>query len=314
MSSDKKGKQHDLLAYVCEARRRLTWYVHYHEDDVEHSVKMDISFDSVADIKLTQATADTAQASLYLSQPPVFYMEVRSPDAGRIWMLCGDWTANHQATHVLRHELCGAYAPLTYLWKRIRSERRVSPPSVFASTPSIAIPQPAGAHDFLSPPHAFSHGFLGGAAHLQQQQHQQAIFDSFGSYPPASFGGGGRLQHTGHGALGTSPLDPLSPLMREGSSGSPSFAYAYPSRLSEPQPSLPAAVLARRAFAYAGAAGAHAQTHAQFLGEPPPQNNRLLESPACEGAAPAEQQQQQQVVAPVPETPIDIGAFWMNVG
>ncbi|KIP11000.1 hypothetical protein PHLGIDRAFT_10905 [Phlebiopsis gigantea 11061_1 CR5-6] len=292
MASDKKGKQHDLLAYVCEARRRLTWYVHYHEDDVEHSVKMDISFDSVSDIKLTQATADTAQASLYLSQPPAFYMEVRSPDASRIWMLCGDWTANQQATQIMRHELCGAYAPLTYLWKRIHSERRVSRPSAFrahAPTPSIAIPPPP-AHDFLSPPHAFSHGFIG----QQQQQQQQAMFGGFGSYPPATYS---RLQHTG---LATAPLESLSPVLglRGGSSGSPSFAYAYTSRLSEPMPLQP-----WRGF---GSAGAHGQTHAQFLGEPPPPNNRRLSSPGGEG--------EQQVVAPVPETPIDIGAFWMNVG
>ncbi|EKM57881.1 uncharacterized protein PHACADRAFT_182311 [Phanerochaete carnosa HHB-10118-sp] len=136
------SQRHDLLAYICDAQNRLTWFVHHRDEAVEHAVRMDIALDSVVDATLAptspsaspissvSSSAETSssnddQASrltLLLAYSPLFFMTVTPPDGGvPVWAPCGDWTEGLQASVVLRHELLGACAPLTYLWTRLRT-------------------------------------------------------------------------------------------------------------------------------------------------------------------------------------------------
>ncbi|KAJ6577244.1 hypothetical protein B0H19DRAFT_930868, partial [Mycena capillaripes] len=105
--------QRDLVAYTCEAKRCLTWFIY----NGGFGFKMEIPFDTIVDTEFTNASpSSTGLASFVLSRPPVFYLESTCEDGSpRHWKRCTDWTEGHQASHVLRHDLIGSAVPLVHL-------------------------------------------------------------------------------------------------------------------------------------------------------------------------------------------------------
>ncbi|KAJ7494576.1 hypothetical protein B0H11DRAFT_2002447 [Mycena galericulata] len=118
--------QHDLVAYTCETKRCLTWFIY----NGGVGFKMEISFDTIIDTEFTNASpGSTGLASFVLSRPPIFYLE-NTCDAGspRYWKRCTDWTEGHQASHVLRHDLIGSTVPLVHLLQSLQTNTEASSP------------------------------------------------------------------------------------------------------------------------------------------------------------------------------------------
>ncbi|KAJ6544824.1 hypothetical protein DFH09DRAFT_927962 [Mycena vulgaris] len=116
--------QHDLVAYTCEAKRCLTWFIH----NGGFGFKMEIPFDTIIDTEFTNGSpSSSGLASFVLSRPPVFYLESTSTSP-RYWKRCTDWTEGHQASHVLRHDLIGSTVPLVHLLRSLQANTEVSSP------------------------------------------------------------------------------------------------------------------------------------------------------------------------------------------
>ncbi|KAJ7178636.1 hypothetical protein C8R43DRAFT_871491 [Mycena crocata] len=118
--------QRDLVAYTCENKRCLTWFIH----NSGFGFKMEIPFDTIIDTEFTNASpGSTGLASFVLSRPPVFYLEnVAQDGASRHWKRCTDWTEGHQASHVLRHDLIGSAVPLIHLLQSLQTKSEASSP------------------------------------------------------------------------------------------------------------------------------------------------------------------------------------------
>ncbi|KAI0259854.1 homeobox domain-containing protein, partial [Gloeopeniophorella convolvens] len=110
--------KHDLVAYVCESRNCLIWFIH----SSGYGFKMEIPFDIIVETEFVNAAPGSGLASFFLSQPPLFYLEDVAPSppttttAGgpplRAWKRCADWTEGMQATKILRHDLVGSAVQL----------------------------------------------------------------------------------------------------------------------------------------------------------------------------------------------------------
>ncbi|KAG6336371.1 hypothetical protein ID866_2728 [Astraeus odoratus] len=146
--------KHDLVAYLCDTKRCLTWFIH----SAGYGFKMEIPFDIIADTEFTNAAPGSGLASFLLSHPPNFYLEVLSPPASsqatepmRHWKQCADWTEDQQATKVLRHELVGSAVQLAHVLRHLNahtsgSDIRLHSPSYFnqdASPTPVEMPQSA---------------------------------------------------------------------------------------------------------------------------------------------------------------------------
>ena len=121
------GDVHDLVAYVCETKRCLNWFIH----SGGYGFKMEIPFHTVTDTEYKMVAAQTGVASFILSQPPVFYLEnVSSPLSDdppvRTWKRCSDWTEGHQASKVLRHTVLGSDAELVFLLRNLHTNSGTS--------------------------------------------------------------------------------------------------------------------------------------------------------------------------------------------
>ncbi|KAH8094578.1 hypothetical protein BXZ70DRAFT_365745 [Cristinia sonorae] len=128
--------RHDLVAYVCEAKRCLTWFIH----SAGYGFKMEIPFDNIVETKFVNAAPGAGLASFFLRQPPLFYLETVTPPSGngppaRGWKPCSDWTEGMQATKVLRHDLVGSAVQLAHVLRNLNvnnssgSEISLHPPS-----------------------------------------------------------------------------------------------------------------------------------------------------------------------------------------
>ncbi|KAI0688225.1 hypothetical protein BC835DRAFT_1285198, partial [Cytidiella melzeri] len=110
-----EASKHDFIAYICEGDRRVSWFVH----SSGCSVKMDIPFDIITDVTIASLSSNNTQVSLFLSHPPLFFLEERHTwrdgRTTRRWVRCADWTEGSQASSVLRHDVRGPTNPLTYL-------------------------------------------------------------------------------------------------------------------------------------------------------------------------------------------------------
>ncbi|KAJ7158929.1 hypothetical protein C8R46DRAFT_907311 [Mycena filopes] len=118
--------QRDLVAYTCEAKRCLTWFIY----NGGFGFKMEIPYDSIVDTEFTNASpGSTGLASFVLSRPPVFYLETGPEDGSpRHWKRCTDWTEGHQASRVLRHDLIGSAVPLVHLLQSLQVNAEASSP------------------------------------------------------------------------------------------------------------------------------------------------------------------------------------------
>ncbi|KAH7912017.1 hypothetical protein BJ138DRAFT_845958 [Hygrophoropsis aurantiaca] len=145
--------KHDLVAYLSDTKRCLTWFIH----SSGYGFKMEIPFDIIVDTEFTNAAPGSGLASFILSQPPAFYLESFSsplPGQGtspiRHWKKCADWTEGQQATKILRHDLIGSAVQLAHLLRHLNahtsgSDIRLHSPSYHAQpSPAIMeVPQPA---------------------------------------------------------------------------------------------------------------------------------------------------------------------------
>jgi regulatory protein PHO2 len=114
--------KHDLVAYICESRNSLIWFIH----SSGYGFKMEIPFGIVVDTEFVSAAPGSALASFFLSQPPLFYLEdiVTDPAGGpplRTWKRCADWTEGMQATKILRHDLVGSAVQLAYVLRNFQA-------------------------------------------------------------------------------------------------------------------------------------------------------------------------------------------------
>lgn len=114
------GDIHDLVAYVCETKRCLNWFIH----SGGYGFKMEIPFNTVTDTEYKIIGPHTGVASFILSQPPIFYLEnitslVGDESPVRTWKRCSDWTEGHQASKVLRHTVLGSDTELVYLLRTL---------------------------------------------------------------------------------------------------------------------------------------------------------------------------------------------------
>ncbi|KAJ7032478.1 hypothetical protein C8F04DRAFT_652630 [Mycena alexandri] len=118
--------QRDLVAYTCDAKRCLTWFIY----NGGFGFKMEIAYDSIIDTEFTHASpGSTGLASFVLSRPPVFYLETGPEDGSlRQWKRCTDWTEGHQASRVLRHDLIGSAVPLVHLLQSLQVTTEPSSP------------------------------------------------------------------------------------------------------------------------------------------------------------------------------------------
>lgn len=144
--------KHDLVAYLCDTKRCLTWFIHSAGD----GFKMEIPFDIIADTEFTNAAPGSGLASFFLARPPTFYVETLSPpmppqgaELVRHWKQCADWTEGQQATKVLRHDLVGSAVQLAHVLRHLNAHTsnpdiRLHAPTYFNQDMShapIEIPQ-----------------------------------------------------------------------------------------------------------------------------------------------------------------------------
>ncbi|THV02779.1 hypothetical protein K435DRAFT_852429 [Dendrothele bispora CBS 962.96] len=140
--------KHDLIAYVCESKRCLTWFIL----SGGNGFKMEIPFDAIREVNFHGATPATGVATFLLSDPPRFYLEHSAPRMdGKMtmsWKQCSDWTEGAQATLVLRHELLGPIAHLSRLVSGLNgmqsagNVRLQSPAYRVDPVPTMEIPVP----------------------------------------------------------------------------------------------------------------------------------------------------------------------------
>ncbi|PCH42618.1 homeobox-domain-containing protein [Wolfiporia cocos MD-104 SS10] len=122
----------DLIACICDAKRCLFWYIFCDGN----GFKIEVPFETVTDIRLTQVSPGMALASFTLSRPPLFYREcpnstASDPAASRYWKPWSDWTENGQATKVLRHDLTGSAVHLSHVQQKLNASGLhgpISPP------------------------------------------------------------------------------------------------------------------------------------------------------------------------------------------
>ncbi|KAG1796700.1 uncharacterized protein HD556DRAFT_281771 [Suillus plorans] len=139
--------KHDLVAYLCDGKRCLTWFIH----SAGYGFKMEIPFDIIVHTEFTNAAPGSGLASFILSQPPTFYLEsFSSPGPTRQWKKCADWTEGQQATKILRHDLIGSAVQLAHLLRHLNahasgSDIRLHSPSYYSQEPPpplMEVPQP----------------------------------------------------------------------------------------------------------------------------------------------------------------------------
>ncbi|KAI0774979.1 homeobox-domain-containing protein [Trametes elegans] len=131
--------QHDLIAYTCEARRCITWFIR----SGGLSFKMEVPFDIIAEARFLNVSPGVGSATFLLDRPPTFYVEKFSEpapgaDSVRYWQVSGDWTENRQATAVLRHCLMGPAYQLSHLLNNISPSGTLSEVSLYTPTASIS--------------------------------------------------------------------------------------------------------------------------------------------------------------------------------
>ncbi|KAJ7573861.1 hypothetical protein C8J56DRAFT_501355 [Mycena floridula] len=137
--------KHDLIAYICEAKRCLTWFI----QSGGHGFKMEIPFDTVVDTEFTNASPGSGLATFVLSEPPLFYLEHFTEGLPtRYWKRCTDWTEGFQATRVLRHNLIGSAVQLAHIVRSLHSSTgdadiNLHSPSYKSESPVMTMELPA---------------------------------------------------------------------------------------------------------------------------------------------------------------------------
>ncbi|KAF9000757.1 hypothetical protein BDQ17DRAFT_1359489, partial [Cyathus striatus] len=112
--------KYDLVAYVSNSKRCLTWYI----QSGGYGFKMVLPFEKIMDTKFRNASPGCGTATFMLSEPPLFFAENASPmdsdNLIRTWKRCGDWTEARQATLVLQHTLVGSAVQLSHVLQNLQ--------------------------------------------------------------------------------------------------------------------------------------------------------------------------------------------------
>lgn len=131
--------QHDLIAYVCEGKRCLTWFIR----SGGRSFKMEILYEHILESRFANVSPGVGSATFVLERPPTFYMEgyidpTLGEDSPRFWQVCGDWTEGMQGTTQLRHYLLGPAYQLSSLVNSITPSGMSNEISLYTPTPSVS--------------------------------------------------------------------------------------------------------------------------------------------------------------------------------
>ena len=132
--------QHDLIAYTCDAKRSLTWFIR----SAGRSFKMEIAYDHIAEARFANVSPGVGSATFLLERPPTFYMEsLVDPNLGeqspRVWQTSGDWTEAMQGTTHLQHCLVGPAYQLSALVNSIAPAGSASSEvPLYPPTPSVS--------------------------------------------------------------------------------------------------------------------------------------------------------------------------------
>ncbi|KAG5653234.1 hypothetical protein H0H81_001617 [Sphagnurus paluster] len=179
--------KHDLVAYVCDAKRCITWFIH----SVGFGFKMEIPFETIIDTEFTNAAPGSGLASFLLSEPPIFYLENIGPPSAdgtpiRHWKRCADWTEGQQASRVLRHDLIGSAVQLAHLLRNLQTNSTSDIPLRPPSYRSEQSTSPIAAMELPLPPMA---NLTGPGYHYQHHDavespvpHQTSRFQKRSSY------------------------------------------------------------------------------------------------------------------------------------
>lgn len=114
--------QYDLVAYTCEAKRCITWFI----QSSGRGFKMELSYDSIVDIGFSNGNTGDGEAVFIVDRPPMFYLEqAYQPDFAqpmpKFWKRCTDWTEDLQASQVLCHTLSGPAAMLANIVRNLNT-------------------------------------------------------------------------------------------------------------------------------------------------------------------------------------------------
>lgn len=115
--------RNDLLAYSCDAKRCVAWYIQM----TGFGFKMEIPYEIITRIELAPRPdrPELALVSFFLSGTPVFFLETVMPTPHvsggsiRVWQPSQDWTEGGQATRVRRHDIVGPYVHMTAALRNI---------------------------------------------------------------------------------------------------------------------------------------------------------------------------------------------------
>ncbi|TFK40073.1 hypothetical protein BDQ12DRAFT_482423 [Crucibulum laeve] len=154
----------DLIAYVSEAKRSLSWFIR----SDGFGFKMEIPFDSIAETEFDNSLLEGGIVTFLLTNPPIFYLEnTSSPDDDgtihRDWKRCSDWTEGHEASRVLRHTLVGSAVQLAHLLQSIHHITGTNPTygaDSMSTSPIEAVPAPSMA-GLIGPGYHFSNAGSG---------------------------------------------------------------------------------------------------------------------------------------------------------
>ena len=131
--------QHDLIAYLCEGKRSLTWFIR----SGGRSFKMEIPYEHILESRFANVSPGVGSATFVLERPPTFYMESLidpslGDDSPRFWQVCGDWTEGMQGTTQLRHHLIGPAYQLSSLVNSITPSGLSGEIPLYTPTPSVS--------------------------------------------------------------------------------------------------------------------------------------------------------------------------------
>lgn len=184
--------KHDLVAYVCDTKRCITWFIH----SAGYGFKMEIPFHTIVDTEFTNAAPGSGLASFILSQPPIFYLEnVLSPrpdgSPTRHWKTCADWTEGHQATNVLRHDLIGSAVQLAHVLRNLHANTPGS--DIPLHSPSYRSEPPTSPMELPAPPMA---GLSGPGYHYRCDPLHSPPLDHRGHHRKRSYSGPAIVSHS----------------------------------------------------------------------------------------------------------------------
>lgn len=150
---------HDLVAYTCESKRTLTWFIL----SAGCGFKMEIPYDSITAKEFQNAAPGQGRARFTLDRKPLFFRQI--PTSGvpgsQIWQPCDDWTEGRQASSVLYHEIIGSAMQLAHALQTLPGTSSSSSPLVspdasigMFTSPSSSLHRPLSTSPVLIQPPA----------------------------------------------------------------------------------------------------------------------------------------------------------------